>query len=570
MLTPKPGLDGSKVLSIPKDWNSTWYRDHVNNLLKGADVRNATGINGIKVSGNITSPYATIGLQGPITIPVLADDQNAIVVNEIATIVDGTTTLLQQYNGTPVGWFGFGQASASGAFVQAGDLALDMSRYGGANHMYLAWNTTPFVAFSVPDAAATTPVMGTWTGGAGAIAQVAVDIGNSAMMSYPSTGANAGQNLYIMANIYYDGSNYRYKQAGCAAEITLLGDSGHSYMQFLNAASGVAGAVATMIPIMNIGANGGVGGSGGVTILAPSTNTTALIVNTAGTSATLLLAAAAGLSPLLDFQQAGQSTWQILNDGTTSNFRIWNSNSGTTLSFTNTGQVSVAAASAGDSLIVHAGGGGYGFVVQAPAANPAGVQIAGNGNVVGTGDFLIEQNGSDNVLLYNRANGAIYFYTNNNGPYIQIDASGLTTIGPNTSGTVACKVEAVSSGICVQADIGAVGYYFSPTSGNALLMNCSGADYGAVGAYGTQEWALGFTGSQGTLLTPALSWGQSGSAAQLGFFGTAPVVRITGYGTPTGGSHQGSFAAGSITLANLAAAVAQLIIDLKSYGLIAA
>lgn len=60
------------------------------------------------------------------------------------------------------------------------------------------------------------------------------------------------------------------------------------------------------------------------------------------------------------------------------------------------------------------------------------------------------------------------------------------------------------------------------------------------------------------------------SGQQVGFFGTAAISRITGYGTPTGGSHQASFAAGSITLPNLAAAVAQLIVDLKAYGLIAA
>ncbi len=44
--------------------------------------------------------------------------------------------------------------------------------------------------------------------------------------------------------------------------------------------------------------------------------------------------------------------------------------------------------------------------------------------------------------------------------------------------------------------------------------------------------------------------------------------RVGGYGTPTGGSHQASFAAGSITLGNLAAAVAQLIIDLQTHGLL--
>lgn len=52
--------------------------------------------------------------------------------------------------------------------------------------------------------------------------------------------------------------------------------------------------------------------------------------------------------------------------------------------------------------------------------------------------------------------------------------------------------------------------------------------------------------------------------------GAPLAAQPTGYGTPTGGAHQGSFAAGSISLANLAAAVAQLIVDLKAYGLLAA
>jgi hypothetical protein len=56
----------------------------------------------------------------------------------------------------------------------------------------------------------------------------------------------------------------------------------------------------------------------------------------------------------------------------------------------------------------------------------------------------------------------------------------------------------------------------------------------------------------------------------LGVFNTSPIAQKTGYGTPTGNSYQASFAAGSITLPNLAAQVAQLILDLKAYGLIGA
>lgn len=61
------------------------------------------------------------------------------------------------------------------------------------------------------------------------------------------------------------------------------------------------------------------------------------------------------------------------------------------------------------------------------------------------------------------------------------------------------------------------------------------------------------------------------NAASYKVAGTQVVgSQITGYGTPTGGSHQSSFAAGSISLANLAAAVAQLIVDLKTHGLLGA
>lgn len=57
---------------------------------------------------------------------------------------------------------------------------------------------------------------------------------------------------------------------------------------------------------------------------------------------------------------------------------------------------------------------------------------------------------------------------------------------------------------------------------------------------------------------------------KLGVFNTSPITRKTGYGTPTNNAYQSSFDASTITLPNLAAQVAQLILDLKAYGLIAA
>lgn len=68
-LATKPGINGANTLSIPKDWDSTWFRKFIANSLKGADVRNAVGSGGIVVSGTIASPYATIGFGAPVTLP---------------------------------------------------------------------------------------------------------------------------------------------------------------------------------------------------------------------------------------------------------------------------------------------------------------------------------------------------------------------------------------------------------------------------------------------------------------------------------------------------------------------
>lgn len=59
-LISKPGLTSASALAIPKNWSASWFRSLISNQLQGADVRNAVGSGGITVSGNISSPYATI------------------------------------------------------------------------------------------------------------------------------------------------------------------------------------------------------------------------------------------------------------------------------------------------------------------------------------------------------------------------------------------------------------------------------------------------------------------------------------------------------------------------------
>jgi hypothetical protein len=63
-LISKPGLTPVSLgISIPTTWDRVWFKSVVANLLKGADVRNAIAGPGITITGNISTPYATISLK---------------------------------------------------------------------------------------------------------------------------------------------------------------------------------------------------------------------------------------------------------------------------------------------------------------------------------------------------------------------------------------------------------------------------------------------------------------------------------------------------------------------------
>lgn len=70
-LKSKPGLTTANTLDIPKDWDAKWFRNLISNKLQGADVRNAIPGPGISITGNISTPYATISIggSGPVTLP---------------------------------------------------------------------------------------------------------------------------------------------------------------------------------------------------------------------------------------------------------------------------------------------------------------------------------------------------------------------------------------------------------------------------------------------------------------------------------------------------------------------
>jgi hypothetical protein len=84
-LKTKPGINGANVLSIPNEWDATWFRKFINNSLKGADVRNAIAGTGITITGNISSPYATISAAG-------GGGVSTVSLNDTSTVPIYTTT----------------------------------------------------------------------------------------------------------------------------------------------------------------------------------------------------------------------------------------------------------------------------------------------------------------------------------------------------------------------------------------------------------------------------------------------------------------------------------------------
>lgn len=83
-----PGIQSLPGRQIPKDWNGSWYTQHMNTWLANGDARNGIGTNGITISGNGINPV-TIGFSGSIAEPSFGA---AGATKTIATYDSGTFT----------------------------------------------------------------------------------------------------------------------------------------------------------------------------------------------------------------------------------------------------------------------------------------------------------------------------------------------------------------------------------------------------------------------------------------------------------------------------------------------
>jgi hypothetical protein len=192
-LASKPGISGATVLNIPKTWDPTWLRNFINNMLKGADVRNAVGANGISVTGNIASPYATIGfaapvtIYAPVTIPGIPDSvANTLtiggsVAGQITTSINNTSTangttarLAVSSGATSVALFAANAANTSQIVAGGPTGAQGVLRTLGAAPLVFGVNNQ--IIFELSGSLATASVQG-WGPTAAAMVDMTPDVG---------------------------------------------------------------------------------------------------------------------------------------------------------------------------------------------------------------------------------------------------------------------------------------------------------------------------------------------------------------------------------------------------------
>lgn len=135
---------------------------------------------------------------------------------------------------------------------------------------------------------------------------------------------------------------------------------------------------------------------------------------------------------------------------------------------------------------------------------------------------------------------------------ITLSGSGPTITGSGSAGSGYVTITSTNSDVYINATAASRVVYLNAGAGGTVYSYVGGSPITTTSSTG-----LAVTGA----LTSSGAFGVNGATAQ---------AASTGYGTPTNAAKQASFDATSITLVNLAKATAQLILDLKAVGLLAA
>ena len=202
----------------------------------------------------------------------------------------------------------------------------------------------------------------------------------------------------------------------------------------------------------------------------------------------------------------------------------------------------------------------------------AGIAQIGATLTVGTNATFGNTAAGNTAINVNAATGnsAYFLFKVNNVAQAQIGGNATNPIYANDQiATTPWTTLTYTSGLV------SAGYWTFPgtldatSSAAAALVGSGGLAIAKSGYFGGGLHTAGAC----TLDTGANGSSFGGKLTVTGNFacnGSSAVAQPTGYGTPTGGALVSSFAAGSITAAQVAAELAQLIIDLKKSGIIGA
>jgi hypothetical protein len=151
-LPSPPGLYAGSVKDVPATWDPAWFRRFVSNFLQGGDARNALGVNGITISGNLTAKRATIGIgaSAAITVGTITTTQGGSSLQGTVTITaptsSGVALIVDAFTGQPALQIRGGTSgTASVARVDLTDSAGSRLGYFGATNNPIEGSTNPFV-----------------------------------------------------------------------------------------------------------------------------------------------------------------------------------------------------------------------------------------------------------------------------------------------------------------------------------------------------------------------------------------------------------------------------------------
>lgn len=248
-LASKPGITGNTTLHIPKTISDTWFRDFINNQLKGADVRNATGLNGIVISGTIASPYATIAIPNGLTLgPVgktsastttfATGTASGIAIQVLSSVNDNTQNAAQ-----PVGILTYDLANPNipgSSGFSTGHIALRMGTNNpsssGANWGEVGWGSAIYSNYV--------------NGGSGDCSGINIPLGE---------GSNVGWIMCFEGRMRHRWGSHVSPASTTYHDPSSIGNSGGPWYQFGQSTLGCATPSGTQLSLMsNLYINGAI------------------------------------------------------------------------------------------------------------------------------------------------------------------------------------------------------------------------------------------------------------------------------------------------------------------------